>query len=118
MKIILVYQADSGFKSAVVDGLHKVISPSTYACHLCKLTHGVFTERKNWKDYLERSRLKFVILHRDEFEDFHGMSADFPAIFQFSEGVVKKLLGPEEIVQFKSELDLIRFFEQLESSFA
>jgi hypothetical protein len=118
VKIILVYQADSGFRSALIDGLHKVVSPNTYACHLCKLTHGAFTERKNWKSFLGRTSLDFEMLHRDEFKTFHDVESDFPAIFQFIEGSVKKLLGPEEIQKFKTELDLIEYFEKLESSFA
>lgn len=118
MKLILVYQADSGLKSAVMDGLHKVISPSTYACHLCKLTHGAFAERKNWKAYLNRTGLIFKMMHRDEFVQLYAISTEFPAIFKVSEHGLEKLLGPQEILQFKTELELIQYFEQLESSLA
>lgn len=118
MRVVLVYQADSGLKSALIDGLHKVVSPKTYACQLCKLTHGAFSERKNWKAFLNQTQIEFEILHRDEFISYHGVESDFPAIFEFSEGVLKRLLGPEEIAQFKSELDLIEYFRKLESAFA
>ncbi len=55
MKLIFVYNANAGKLSAALDIAHKIISPSTYQCNLCSLTHGTFTERDVWKKFSEES---------------------------------------------------------------
>lgn len=68
-KLIFVYNADAGLKNAVMDSLHKVMSPpQTYDCKLCELTFGVFTENKRWKDFRENAEVDMVFLHKDEFQ--------------------------------------------------
>ena len=69
MKIIFVYNADSGFVSSLLDIGHKVISPDTYSCNLCKMTYGVIGEREEWKKYRESSKDEMEFLHKDEFEN-------------------------------------------------
>jgi hypothetical protein len=41
MKLLFVYNADSGLAAALFDSAHKLLSPQTYACNLCALTHGL-----------------------------------------------------------------------------
>jgi len=69
-KLLFVYNADSGIRNAIVDAAHKVLSPSTYSCSLCQLTHSVLSEKKVWQKFREDleangSRLEF--LHKDEY---------------------------------------------------
>ncbi len=45
MDLIFVYNADSGKLNVLFDVGHKIVSPGTYKCDLCTLTHGTFTER-------------------------------------------------------------------------
>ena len=44
-----------------------MISPGSYPCALCALTHGAFSERGAWKGFRERHPGRLEILHRDEF---------------------------------------------------
>ena len=55
MKLLFVYNANSGKLSALLDGLHKMVSPSTYDCNLCAMTFGHFLEDPTWKEFREKS---------------------------------------------------------------
>ncbi|MCH9659843.1 MAG: GTPase [Bacteroidetes bacterium] len=68
MKLIFVYNANSGFLDRVLDNAHKIVSPDTYECNLCALTFGKFTEDDLWKAFRENSALAMEFYHKDEFE--------------------------------------------------
>lgn len=51
-QLVFVYNADSGLFNTVTDIAHKIISPSTYSCQLCTLTHSYFSVKKDWTDFL------------------------------------------------------------------
>ncbi|MFT5103862.1 MAG: hypothetical protein ACI86C_001522 [Candidatus Latescibacterota bacterium] len=67
MKLIFVYNAVSGSTNALLDVVHKVVSPSTYTCNLCDITFEIISEKKEWKDFREASNIEMVFLHKDEF---------------------------------------------------
>jgi len=114
MKIILVYNAESNFKSAMFDMAHKILSPQTYACDLCKLTHGAFKEKANWTRFVEKSFLEFEFLHKDEYELKYEPISAYPFIASLSEGLLTLLVDSDKLKKFQSELDLIDYFEKLE----
>ena len=81
-KLIFVYNADSGLFNTAADIAHKVLSPSTYACDLCALTHGHFKIRQEWVSFIEELPVETEFLHRDEYLKHHGRpEVEFPAIF-------------------------------------
>jgi len=43
MQIIFVYNADSSLFANITDFAHKIVSPKTYSCNLCKLSYGKFS---------------------------------------------------------------------------
>lgn len=53
--------------SKSLDLAHKMLSPSTYNCDLCALTHGNFSEKKIWKNFKENSDVGFVFIYKDAF---------------------------------------------------
>ena len=65
MKLIFVYNADSGLMNTLMDIGHKAISPQTYECSLCGLTFGVLKEHKQWKQFRSESSIDMKFLHRD-----------------------------------------------------
>lgn len=82
MKLVFVYNADSGLFNTVSDIAHKALSPETYSCNLCALTHGYFKIKQEWVDFLEQLDIELEFLHRDEFlARHHAIKAEFPAIF-------------------------------------
>ena len=86
-ELILVYNADSGLFNIIKDGLHKIISPSTYQCNLCALTFGTVKMKDEWKEFIEKLKIPAEFLHRDEFLKIlkkhpHKIkNVNFPAIF-------------------------------------
>ncbi len=65
--ILFVYNADAGLANAALDTLHKIVSPATYACRLCKVSHGLFGMKKAWAETLAALTAPTRFLHRDEF---------------------------------------------------
>lgn len=82
MKLLFVYNADSGLFNALTDIAHKLISPETYQCNLCNLTHGYFAARDEWIHFLQDLDAEIRFLHRDEYIKQYGQpDAELPAIF-------------------------------------
>jgi hypothetical protein len=79
--LVFVYNADRGFFNLMADISHKMISPSTYPCNLCALTHGSFSMRKEWRDFLAKIKPPLTFMHRDEFRKEFKLEDDLPAIY-------------------------------------
>ena len=97
-KLIFVYNADSGLFNTVTDIAHKILSPKTYSCQLCSLTHGFFSIREQWVDFLEGTNADCEFLHRDEFEKQYGVcDAELPAIFLHKDNDLSVFMSQAEI---------------------
>jgi hypothetical protein len=80
---VFVYNADGGLFSSVVDMAHKLLSPATYACNLCALTHGHFGARAEWTRFLETLDADCEFVHRDEFVRTYDMAdVELPAVLE------------------------------------
>ena len=66
-KLIFIYNANSGKHNALLDTMHKIVSPNTYNCNLCDITFGLFTENKTWRKFRQTSKVEMVFLHKDEY---------------------------------------------------
>ena len=110
VKLIFVYNADSGSLNALGHSLQKLISPSTYSCSLCKLTHGFFTEKKMWADFLEGTSFKTEFLHRDEFVATYPdyPEREFPVIFFESEQGLEILMDNKNLNEIPDLPSLIK----------
>lgn len=111
MKIIFVYNANSGFTNSVMNIAHKLISPSTYSCALCTITHGIFQENKRWKSYREQSKHQFEFLHKDEFEKTYRLNYDYPVILKLVDKKFTILKDKLDVGKMKSTEDFITFLE-------
>ena len=114
MKLLLVYNARSGGLQATLDNLHKIVSPATYACDLCKLTHGNLTIRKSWKQFLNQSDLEISVYHKDEFQKQFGNEAlafKLPVILQQKDGKLTEFISQSEIQKLKDDSALIELIE-------
>lgn len=79
--LILIYNANGGWLSAVGDAVHKIIRPATYPCSLCALTYGAVSMRGAWRRFLDSTGLPVLFLYRDEFrEDLDSRNIALPAI--------------------------------------
>jgi hypothetical protein len=96
--LLFVYNADSGLFNTVTDIAHKVLSPDTYSCNLCALTHGHFKVREEWVGFLEQLEAECEFLHRDEFEKAYGKrDVAFPVIFRKTDSDIEPFASDQEI---------------------
>lgn len=80
--LLFVYNADSGLFNTFADIGHKIFSPATYECALCALTHGYFSERSQWREFIEGLPCACEFLHRDQFRQrFPAADNALPAVF-------------------------------------
>ncbi len=97
-KLIFVYNADSGALNTVVDIAHKIISPRTYPCKLCGLTHGYFRMREEWAEFIAGLGVECEFLHRDDLQRrLPGLQVALPAILHEKTGVTRLCLSAEVI---------------------
>lgn len=84
-ELLFVYNADSGLFNAMADAAHKVFSPQTYACNLCKVTYGLMTEKRAWRRFIEDLDVDARFLHRDELRQrFPELDIQLPAVLRRS----------------------------------
>ena len=102
MKIIFVYNADSGFMNTLLDIGHKALSPDSYQCSLCSITHGLFEEKREWKKYRENSGHELIFLHRNEYETTYQTKQEYPVV------LIEKEPQRHEVVISKHELDQMK----------
>ena len=102
-KLIFVYNADAGVFNTLTDIAHKMFSPDTYQCHLCELTHGYFTVREEWSEFIGQLDAELEFLHRDEFIQASGIQEpSLPAIYQQGPAGPELFIGREQLNQLES----------------
>lgn len=107
-QLLFVYNADSGLYNTLTDMAHKILSPETYACSLCSITHGVFKERDEWRSFIETLRVACTFLHRDDFHQQYPEMGNLSlptVLLQSDEGLVE-LMDRANIVGCDSVKDL------------
>jgi hypothetical protein len=63
-RLVLVYNANSGTVSAVIDSMKKLFQLN--GCTLCSITHGLAGEKDEWKSCKEEIGVEIDYVHRDE----------------------------------------------------
>ena len=105
--IIFVYNEESNAFSIVSGYVHKMISPKTYHCNLCKITHHHFGMRSEWKSFINKLPFKFEFFNKNSFaEKYTNLSISFPAILLSRNNQLHSLAFAEEINTCASAKDL------------
>lgn len=110
--LFFVYNANSGFSSALLDSAHKAFSPKTYDCKLCQLTFGVISENKKWKEYRQQSDIEMIFLHKDEYQEkfkskFEKLY-DLPVVLHQDNYDLSVLIAKDELNQIEDVDTLIK----------
>jgi hypothetical protein len=114
MKLLFIYNANSGKLNALFDAGHKLFNPATYPCSLCALTYDTFTENTIWKSYRNESDLEMEFYHKDEFENtFPNVRIQYPTVLKLKDQQLTTVLTPEVLNDIKNVEDLI---ERLKTS--
>lgn len=113
-RMILVYNANNGLFNAVTDWSHKMFSPQTYQCSLCRYTFGLTGMLIPWKNFLLMQPFPSDFLHRDEFRPRypHLAATPLPLILVEKDGVAEVLIGAAEIQETGGVASLIGLVQQ------
>lgn len=110
-KLIFVYNADSGTVNALLDSVHKVVSPSTYNCNLCDITFGLVGEKKIWKEFRNSYPIEMDFLHRDEFKKDYaskfGYKFEYPIVLGVTSGGLEVVVNTDELNSMKAPEELV-----------
>ena len=107
-KIIFTYNARSGKLNSLLDVAHKLISPKTYQCKLCTITHDTFKENALWKQFRKNTSLPLVFLHSDEFEkQYKNIKTKYPVIFLQEGEKLTEWISRSEIEKIETTQELI-----------
>jgi hypothetical protein len=104
--LIFIYSTDSGSVGNLLDTGHKTLSPSTYKCSLCELTHDPIAEKEQWKEFRKSIGLPMEFFHHDEFEKRYDLKFDYPVILRKNDDI-EVLLSKEQIDAITNLDDLI-----------
>ena len=98
-RLILIYNAEGGIFAQLSDAVHKLVSPSTYACSLCALSYGAVSMHGAWRRTLESLPVTPVFLHRGEGKvSALAPKAELPAILLRQGSASPELLiGADEL---------------------
>lgn len=115
MKLLFIYNANSGKLNALFDAGHKLISPKTYNCSLCALTHDAFKENTVWKKFRSKSDLDMEFYHKDEFEKiFPNVKLIYPTVLKLEDRQFSTVLSPDVLKEIS---DVEMLIEKLKLQF-
>ena len=107
LHLIFVYNADAGLFNLLTDMAHKMLSPNTYACNLCALTHGHLGMKKEWREFLATLDATLEFLHADEFtRKYQVAKIALPAIFTRENDQLRLLVAAATSNQCRTLRDL------------
>lgn len=111
--LIFVYNADDSFHNKLIDFAHKIVSPQTYNCNLCKITFGIFTEKKAWREFISLFKTFTVFMHKNEFmKTYNIKNKKFPSVFLHNGMQLIQIISADEINTCQSTQDLINLVKQ------
>jgi hypothetical protein len=112
MKLVFVYNAEAGILNGLMDSIHKTVSPTTYACDLCALTHGFFTMDKTWRQWLKALPMPTHFYHRADFKAaWPDVTVELPVIMLEHKSALTPLVAADEFSGAKTINDLIALLE-------
>lgn len=102
LRLILIYNADSGLWNMAKDALHKIIRPQTYPCSLCALTYGPVMMRGAWRRFITGLPFAKTFHHRDD------CAVAFPTFIAALPAILIEFPGqPPEVLISAHELDAL-----------
>ena len=107
-KLIFIYNADTGLFNTVTDIAHKIFSPKSYECQLCKITHGWFSMHEEWSKGIEKLGCEIEYLHRDQLGERYSdlrSTLEFPCILLESETHQAQVLIKKQEIEQCSEIN-------------
>jgi hypothetical protein len=106
--LIIVYNAEAGMTAAILDSVHKLLSPATYPCDLCALTYGLVRMSPRWKQWLAAQEFGTRFYHRPDFRvAYPTLDIELPAILFEADGSVREIVSARAMKSIKTVDTLI-----------
>ncbi len=104
-RLILIYNADAGMLSALVDSARKVLRLN--GCALCSITHGLSGEKNEWRSCRAEIGVPIDYLHRDEiFGPMKQLVGDtLPCVVAETAAGPQVLLTPDVLDRCRGSVD-------------
>lgn len=103
-RLVIVYNANAGWASALIDAAHKLVRPETYECSLCMISYGAVSMRRPWRNYLDSLAIEKQFYHRQDFARAYPVDLfpiidglNLPAIFIEADGKLHGLLSSKQL---------------------
>jgi hypothetical protein len=107
-RLVIVYNAKAGMSAGIKDSLHKLLSPDTYPCSLCALTHGALRIDPVWKDFLARVPFDIRVYHRPDFRArYPDVTLDLPLVAREEGQALTVLIDRSELASISDVGTLI-----------
>ncbi|MEO7700239.1 MAG: hypothetical protein ABIZ04_13525 [Opitutus sp.] len=112
-QMLIVYNAEDGLFNALNDWAHKIFSPETYDCSLCRFTYGLAGMLAPWKTFVTGQPFPTVFFHRPDFwERYPDLKTQaLPLILVESRGQVEVLVTADEIKNTGGLMTLINLVQ-------
>ncbi|XOV67252.1 MAG: hypothetical protein ACFHU9_16675 [Fluviicola sp.] len=96
MELFFVYNARKGVGNMIMDGLHKVVSPTTYACDLCAFTYSAVAKKKKWKAFLEAKEIPIHFYYKNTIPKEFDQNWEYPVVLRYENSSVTRILDRQD----------------------
>ena len=107
-KLIFIYNAESWLWNAISDSIHKFVSPDTYPCKLCDITHGYFREKKERHNFLQNITVPVEFYHKDEIKEFQYTIPSLPCVLYIQNDLIVWKISGDDRKDLHTVDDLIQ----------
>ena len=109
VKLVFVFNADSGKLNAVKDSIKKIFNKAAYECNLCGVAFGTFGMKNNFKNFIQNLEVETDFLHKDEFPGDYPEPdvVEFPCCYVLRDGKMEIFIGKDEMDSFANQEELI-----------
>ncbi len=116
MKLVFIYNAKSDKLSKVLDFAHKIVSPNTYTCDLCSLTHGNFGELEEWEKFKSLTKINMEFYYKNNHPARYN-NIEYPLVIAECGDSWSMLLTKNDLKEISGVTDLInRIKKELSTS--
>ena len=116
MELIFIYNAQKGRLNSLIDYIHKTVSPGTYSCNLCAITHN-FKKKIKWDNFIQNFPHKIKFYYKDHLNDLklNNYKNELPCCLIYKDEKYSLLINKTTMEILKNEEELI---ELIKSKFA
>lgn len=113
-RLVFVYNAKGGIAHTLMNYVHKIVSPKTYTCSLCAVTHGNLGMKRRWSAFIQSLPVKVSFRYADTMEKAIAevVGKQLPAACLETPHGIYALMGPVEFEMLRDDLD--KLIEEME----